>query len=130
MELGFNIAWVVVALVLSLGWLRSTPDKSVHRSLFALMLLLMLLFPVISITEALKSTDMLRSWREIADYLNRGTRTVQRWSIHAGLPVHRFGPPRAPVFAFRSEIEACCIPSRPVLAGNEQRTHKSLAMTR
>lgn len=52
MELGFNIAWVVVALALSLGWLRSTPDKSVHhRSLFALMLLLMLLFPVISITD-------------------------------------------------------------------------------
>ncbi|MFL6299882.1 MAG: hypothetical protein ACJ71N_04665 [Terriglobales bacterium] len=51
MELGFNIAWLVVALVLSLGWLRGTPDKSAQRSLFALMLLLMLLFPVISITD-------------------------------------------------------------------------------
>jgi hypothetical protein len=76
-----------------------------------------------AITEALKSADMLRSWREIADYLNRGTRTVQRWSIHAGLPVHRFGPPRAPVFAFRSEIEAW-LHSKPTRFGsNERATH-------
>jgi hypothetical protein len=51
MELGFNIAWVVVALVLSLGWLRNATDERFQRSLFALMLLVMLLFPVISITD-------------------------------------------------------------------------------
>jgi hypothetical protein len=51
MELGFNIAWLVVALALSLGWVRSTNEKRFHHSLFALMLLVMLLFPVISITD-------------------------------------------------------------------------------
>jgi hypothetical protein len=45
MELGFNIAWLVVALALSLGWVRSTNEKRFHHSLFALM------FPVISITD-------------------------------------------------------------------------------
>ena len=50
--------------------------------------------------------DRLKSWRQIATYLNRGVRTVQRWNLHAGLPVHRVGPARTPVVAFRSEIDA------------------------
>ena len=50
--------------------------------------------------------DKLKSWRQIAVYLNRGVRTVQRWNLYAGLPVHRVGPARTPVVAFRSEIDA------------------------
>jgi len=50
--------------------------------------------------------DKLKSWRQIASYLNRGVRTVQRWNLYAGLPVHRVGPARTPVVAFRSEIDA------------------------
>jgi hypothetical protein len=50
--------------------------------------------------------DKLKSWRQIAGYLNRGVRTVQRWNLYAGLPVHRVGPARTPVVAFRSEIDA------------------------
>ncbi len=50
--------------------------------------------------------DRLKSWRQIASYLNRGVRTVQRWNLYAGLPVHRVGPARTPVVAFRSEIDA------------------------
>jgi hypothetical protein len=29
------------------------------------------------------------SWKEIAAYLGRGIRTVQRWELQLGLPVHR-----------------------------------------
>jgi hypothetical protein len=54
----------------------------------------------------LKPEDKLKSWRQIAGYLNRGVRTVQRWNLYAGLPVHRVGPARTPVVAFRSEIDA------------------------
>ena len=33
--------------------------------------------------------DRLDSWKEIAAYLGRGLRTVQRWEREEGLPVHR-----------------------------------------
>jgi hypothetical protein len=33
--------------------------------------------------------DRLDSWKEIAVYLKRGARTVQRWENDEGLPVHR-----------------------------------------
>ena len=33
--------------------------------------------------------DRLDSWKEIAAYLGRGVRTVQRWEREEGLPVHR-----------------------------------------
>jgi adenylate cyclase len=33
--------------------------------------------------------DRLDSWKEIAAYLKRGARTVQRWEREEGLPVHR-----------------------------------------
>ena len=29
------------------------------------------------------------SWKDIASYLKRGTRTVQRWESEEDLPVHR-----------------------------------------
>lgn len=55
------------------------------------------------------SSDRLDSWKEIAQYLRRDVRTVQRWEETAGLPVHRRvqnGQKRGPVFAFRSELDA------------------------
>ncbi len=48
---------------------------------------------------------VLNSWKEIANYLGRGVRTVQRWEREQGLPVHRVGDgPRSPVFAFIWEL--------------------------
>ena len=48
---------------------------------------------------------VLNSWKEIANYLDRGIRTVQRWEYKLALPVHRLGPgKRNPVFAFPSEL--------------------------
>ena len=47
----------------------------------------------------------LNSWKEIAVYLNRGVRTVQRWEAENRLPVHRIGSgPKSPVFAYKEEL--------------------------
>lgn len=49
---------------------------------------------------------LLNSWKEIAVYLKRGVRTVQRWEETLELPVHRVsGGDRAPVFAYEHEID-------------------------
>jgi adenylate cyclase len=51
--------------------------------------------------------DRLDSWKEIAAYLNRGTRTVQRWEREEGLPVHRLQHDKlGSVYAFRSELDS------------------------
>jgi len=53
------------------------------------------------------SSELLNSWKEIAAYLNRGVRTVQRWEIELGLPVRRpRGKNRSAVMAIRSELDA------------------------
>lgn len=49
--------------------------------------------------------DRLESWKEIAAYLGRDVRTVQRWEKSEGLPVHRhLHEKQGSVYAFRSEI--------------------------
>jgi hypothetical protein len=49
----------------------------------------------------------LDSWKQIAAYFNRDQRTVQRWEIQRGLPVHRIpGGLKSAVYAFPNEIEA------------------------
>ncbi|PYP91542.1 MAG: hypothetical protein DMG65_06770 [Candidatus Angelobacter sp. Gp1-AA117] len=56
---------------------------------------------------AVNQHDLLNSWKEIAAYLNRGVRTVQRWEAELGLPVRRpRGMSRSAVIAMRSEIDA------------------------
>jgi hypothetical protein len=53
------------------------------------------------------TADRLDSWKEIAAFLRRDVRTVQRWEKHAGLPVHRHSEARLrTAFAYRSELEA------------------------
>lgn len=47
----------------------------------------------------------LQSWKEVATYVGRGVRTVQRWE-HLGLPVHRPGNgDRSAVFVLVAELE-------------------------
>jgi hypothetical protein len=47
----------------------------------------------------------LDSWKEIAAYLGRGVRTIQRWEREEGLPVHRLAQAkRGSVFADRAEL--------------------------
>lgn len=54
------------------------------------------------------ASDRLDSWKEIAGYLNREVRTVQRWEETRGLPVYRGARGRlkgSPVYAYKSELE-------------------------
>lgn len=67
------------------------------------------------------SADVLNSWKEIAAYLKRGVRTVQRWEADLGLPVRRpRGTSRSAVIAVRSDIDQW-VNSFPVHNG---RTHR------
>ena len=51
--------------------------------------------------------DRLDSWKEIAVYLRRQVRTVQRWEEREGLPVQRHVHAKASsVCAFKHEIDA------------------------
>ena len=53
------------------------------------------------------SEERLDSWKEIAAYLNRGARTVQRWEREEGLPVHRLHHEKlGSVYAYKSELDA------------------------
>jgi hypothetical protein len=50
--------------------------------------------------------DVLNSWKEVAAYLGRGVRTVQRWERELGLPVRRpRGKSRSAVIAFKTELD-------------------------
>jgi hypothetical protein len=49
----------------------------------------------------------LSGWKEIANYLGKGVRTVQRYEMELGLPVRRpAGKARASVVATRPELDA------------------------
>lgn len=53
-----------------------------------------------------ESRTTLNSWKEIANFFDRGVRTVQRWEQELHLPVHRIGGgKRAPVYAVVSELK-------------------------
>jgi hypothetical protein len=66
--------------------------------------------PNISAPENLKKLDerqYLTSWKEIAEYMRCGVRTVQRYERQFGLPVRRpTGKSRGSVMATRAEIDA------------------------
>ena len=53
-----------------------------------------------------KGNARLNSWKEIASYLGRGVRTVQRWEETDGLPVHRLLHAKgATVYALTTELD-------------------------
>jgi len=53
------------------------------------------------------NADRLDSWKEIACYLNRNVRTVQRWEASESMPVHRHLHAKSgSVHAFRSELDS------------------------
>jgi len=57
MEFGFNLAWLVLSVALSVGWAWSasrSDARHTHRvTFFALVVLIALLFPVVSISDDL-----------------------------------------------------------------------------
>src|SRR5258708_5884181 len=57
----------------------------------------------------------LVSWKEIASYLGREVRTVQRWERTEGLPVHRHEhQKKSTVYAFTSELDEWFKKRQPV----------------
>ncbi|MCL4523960.1 MAG: tetratricopeptide repeat protein [Acidobacteria bacterium] len=64
--------------------------------------------------------DRLESWKEIAAYLRREVRTVQRWEKREGLPVHRHVHDKlGSVYAFKSELDAWAVGRRAVVESEE-----------
>ena len=56
----------------------------------------------------------LESWGEIAAYLRRDIRTVQRWEKEAGLPVRRLQiGKQGQVYAYRSEVDRWVVERQP-----------------
>jgi hypothetical protein len=54
-----------------------------------------------------QSEDRLDSWKEIAAYLKRDVRTVQRWRSGEEMPVHRHLHDRiGSGYAFRADMDA------------------------
>jgi len=61
----------------------------------------------------------LDSWKEIAAYLGRGIRTVQRWEREEGLPIHRLlHEKRGNIYARRAELAAWWESRRLTLAAS------------
>ncbi len=55
----------------------------------------------------LQKPAILTSWKEIAAYLGKGVRTVQRWEAEFGLPVQRpFARDKGIVHAKREDLDA------------------------
>jgi predicted esterase len=64
----------------------------------------------------------LESWKEIATYLKRAPRTVQRWEAEEGLPVHRLHHAKGDsVFALTEELDAW-VEGRPQLVQEDRST--------
>ena len=63
----------------------------------------------------------LDSWKEIAAYLRREVRTVQRWEKSANLPVHRLQiEKQSAVYAYKSELDAWYTERRPHLESDSE----------
>jgi hypothetical protein len=64
-------------------------------------------------------SERLDSWKEIAAYLQRGARTVQRWEKTERLPVHRHMHDKlGSVYAYKAEIDAWSEQRRQRLQGD------------
>ena len=52
------------------------------------------------------NSEILNGWKEIAHYMQRGVRTVQRWERELGLPVRRpHNGSRGAVIAIKADLD-------------------------
>ena len=56
---------------------------------------------------------ILSTWKDIASYLGRSVRTVQRWEVSYNLPIHRPNNDTQSVFACSDEIDDWMQRARP-----------------
>jgi TolB-like protein/Flp pilus assembly protein TadD len=67
--------------------------------------------------------DRLDSWKEIAAYLRKEVRTVQRWEKSSDLPVRRLAHAKmGTVFAYKSDLDAWWRDSQTKLENEENKT--------
>ena len=67
------------------------------------------------------ASERLDSWKEIATYLKRSVRTIQRWEKTENLPVYRHThESRGTVYAHKPEVEAWWNNRRPRLEQQEK----------
>jgi hypothetical protein len=73
--------------------------------------------------------SILSSWKEIAQYLGKGVRTVQRWENELGLPIHRPVPGSRRIVITTKEELAAWLVQQQTRAQVEQRpiTHEEFA---
>lgn len=68
------------------------------------------------------ANDRLDSWKEIAAYLNKEVRTVQRWEKNLGLPVRRLAQGKqGTVFAYKLDLDAWWQESQTKLEDDDDR---------
>ena len=76
-----------------------------------------------------EDSTVLSSWKDIARYLGKGVRTVQRWERHLGLPVRRPNGAlqKSAVVLYRGDVDAWLATrfSARALEKNEARTAQS-----
>jgi hypothetical protein len=89
-----------------------TVIKEMPRIDLTLLALLIVSAITASLSDSQKSRasaqfpSLLTSWKEIAQYMDRGVRTLQRWERELQLPVHRISEgKKAPVYAVLSELK-------------------------
>jgi len=88
----------------------------------------------ISQNPAPPKNTTLTSWKEVAAYLGKGVRTVQRWEQHYALPVRRPAPNSHVIFALPAELDAWVKRQRyfkvhrpkPTIASKGQMRHEQL----
>ena len=69
------------------------------------------------------ANDRLDSWKEIAAYLRKEVRTVQRWEKSSDLPVRRLAHAKTgTVFAYKSDLDAWWHDSQTKLETEENKT--------
>ena len=66
---------------------------------------------------------VMTCWKEIASYLGRGVRTVQRWEFEHGLPVRRIGTKAGKngILAIPAEIDLWVLSRRVRIEGHSFR---------
>ena len=69
------------------------------------------------------ASDRLDSWKEIAAYLKKEVRTVQRWEKNMGLPVRRLAHGKqGTVFAYKSELDSWWRESQSKIESEDEKT--------
>jgi TolB-like protein/Flp pilus assembly protein TadD len=69
------------------------------------------------------ASERLDSWKEIAAYLKKEVRTVQRWEKNLGLPVRRLAQGKqGTVFAYKSELDSWWRQSQSKIESEDDKT--------